>query len=216
MTKAKVKESTALTSVQERIQARLAKINDTTAAATGQNISVKGSIFKLPNGQTSPGPLNCIILDYCNKNLYYSKPYQEGEFEGPDCYAVGREIKLMAPTIDNPVNATCFGCPKNEFGSKGRSKACSNNVILAILPEDFTSDSDVFTIKASATAIKAWTNYVRELSGMGVDPIQVVTSLTFEAGLSYPSLRFKQIGGNNKLEEVNPFLERAEGLLNAG
>jgi len=216
MAKAKAKESNALTSVQQRIQSRLAKINETTAAPSGQNISVKGSMFKLPNGQTSPGPLNCIILDYCNKNMFYTKPYQEGDFEEPECYAVGREIKTMAPTIEDPVSATCDTCPNNKFGSKGRGKACSNNVLLAILPEDFTEDSDVFTIKASATAIKSWTNYVRELSSVNVDPIQVVTSLSFETGLAYPSLRFKQIGSNKKLEEVNQFLQRAETLLDVG
>ena len=216
MSKATTKQDKQeLESVQERIRNRLANINETTQQVTGQNISTKGKIFRLPDGKTSPGPLNCIIVDYINKNIFFKEAYVEGEYSEPDCFAVGREIKSMRPpqSVENPVSELCDICPNNEFGSKGRGKACSNNVLLAVLPEDFAEDSELYTLKVSATALKHWTKYVRELSNMNVDPIQVVTSITMDEDLAYPSLRFKHIGGNEKLDDVSPFLPKADALL---
>lgn len=213
--KSKAEDNKAMTSVQERIKARLAKIGETTQQITGQNISTKGKMFRLPDGKTSPGPLNCVIVDYLNKNMYYKEAYVEGEFAEPDCYAIGREIKDMHPStkVENPVSEFCVDCEKNQFGSKGRGKACANNVMLAVLPEDFNDDSELYTLKVSATGLKHWSRYVRDLSGQGVDPIQVVTSISFDADTSYPSLRFKELGGNAKLEDTTTFIAKADALL---
>ena len=217
MPKKAAEPSTDVVSVQERIKSRLANINETTQQASGQNISLKGRIFRLPDGKTSPGPLNCIIVDYVNKNMWYEADYIDGEFSAPNCYAIGREIKTMAPSsaVEKPVAESCIDCDYNQFGSKGRGKMCGNNVLLAILPEDFTEDSELLTLKISPTGLKAWTNYVRNLSAQGVDPVQVVTSLSFEEGLSYPSVRFKEIGGNKLVDKVGSFLPTADVLLTA-
>lgn len=217
MASPKTKETagTELESVQKRIADRLAKINETTQQVSGQNISTKGKVFRLPDGKTSPGPLNCIIVDYVNKNMYYKEAYVEGEFTEPDCFAVGREIKNMLPsaTVEDPQNEICDTCDHNQFGSKGRGKACANNVLLAVLPEDFTEDSELYTLKVSATGLKHWTKYVRDLSNAGVDPIQVTTSISMDEGLAYPSLRFKDIGGNDLLDKVGSFIPKADTLL---
>ena len=211
--------TTELTSVQARIQKRLENINESTQQAAGNNISVKGQIFKLPDGKTSPGPLNCYIIDYINKNMYYPDTYVEGEFSEPICWAVHRIIKRMVPSKQGSAiqHTDCPTCEQNKFGSKGRGKACSNNVLLAILPVDFDPEEDeVLTIKVSATALKGWSNYVRDLQSMGKDPVEVVTSLTFKKGLSYPSLVFAQAGLNAKLSSIEPFMSQAEMLLTAG
>jgi hypothetical protein len=211
----KTETSTELESVQERIRNRLATINETTQAVTGQNISTKGKTFRLPDGKTSPGPLNCIIVDYINKNMYYKEAYVEGEFAEPDCFAIGRKIKDMVPSASSKdqQNADCDTCKHNEFGSKGRGKACANNIMLAVLPEDFDEDSELYTLKVSATALTYWTKYVRSLSAAGVDPLQVVTSISMEESLAYPSLRFKHIGGNEQVDKAGAFLAKAEALL---
>ena len=205
-------------SIQERIASRLAAVNQSTAAPAGSKISVKGKMFTLPDGKSSPGPLNCIVLDYVNSNVYFEGAYQEGQFSAPACTAVGRELDAIAPldSVDNKQAASCKVCPNNEFGSKGRGKACQNGVLLAVLPEGFDDDSEVFTIRASATALQDWAKYARELSGSNVDPIQVVTSLSFKEGVSYPSLKFRQVGGNENLDKVGKFIPAADALLSNG
>ncbi len=222
MTKAATKQEapttgTEVVSIKDRIASRLAKVNESTAAPGSAKISVKGSMFTLPDGKSSKGPLNCVILDYINQNSYYSSDFVEGQYAEPDCSATGREIKQMAPSdnVTDKQNDTCSGCAKNEFGSKGRGKACQNGVTLAVLPEDFTDDSEVYTLRVSATGLKDWGKYVRELGEQNIDPAQVITSLSFKDGLAYPSLKFRSAGGNERLEEAGKFLPSADILISA-
>ena len=206
-----------LTSVQARIQKRLENINESTQQAAGNNISVKGQVFKLPDGKTSPGPLNGYIIDYINKNMFYPDQYVEGEFSEPICWAIHRNIKMMKPSDKGTQiqNEDCPSCPQNKLGSKGRGKACSNNVVLAIHTVDVKPEDEVLTIKVSATGLKGWANYVRELEAIGKDPVEVVTSLSFKSGLSYQSLIFSQAGLNKQLSTIEPFISQAEMLLTA-
>ena len=219
MTKPVEKEAkitgTEIVSIQDRIKQRLARVNETTAEATGNNISLKGSMFRLPSGATSQGPLECIIIDYGNQNAYYPNAYVEGEFSPPSCSAIGRIPSEMAPkaSVEKPESAKCEGCPHNEWGSKGRGKACSNSILLAILPSDFTSESDVLAVKVAAKGLTRWSNYVRELEMSGQDPANVITELSFMPGLSYPSLVFKNIGPSGRMDDIGPFLSQSDLLL---
>ena len=212
----KDESDTSLVSVQERIRKRIENMDKTTGQVGGKNISTKGSKFTLPDGTTSDGPLNCVIVDYINNNAWYKEAYVEGgPITPPDCFSVGREIDSLVPhpTVEEPVNADCKTCEKNEYGSRGRGKECSNNVKLAILPENFKKDSEVYTIKVAPKGLKAWTEYVRTLEQRGVDPVQVVTSISFVPGLAFPQLKFKALGGNDQLDEVGPFMPSADILL---
>lgn len=208
-------ENTEIVSVQERIAQRLANIDRSTQAPASQRISTKGIKFTLPDGKESQGPLNCVIVDYINTNSWYDKPYNENDIQPPTCHAIGRDLKKMKPgsNIKNPVATQCDGCPKNEFGSKGRGKECTNNVILALLPEGYDENSELFTLKVSPKGLGPWSTYVRTLSEQKIDPVQVVTSISFRSGVSYPSLLFTQIGGNESLNEVGKFLPQAETML---
>ena len=208
---------TAVVSIQDRIKQRLKDVNKTTSQPGSKRISVKGSKFKLPDGSTSDGPLNCVVVDYTNSNAWYEADYVEGTVTPPDCTAVGKIIADLAPaaSIKNRINATCAGCPKNEYGSKGRGKECDNTVLLAILPEGFAKEDEpeVLTIKIAPKGLKDWGQYVRTLEQMAVDPVQVITSISFVAGQSYPQLKFRSLGGNDDLEAVGPFMASADALL---
>jgi hypothetical protein len=207
---------TAILSVQERIAARLANVDKSTQAPTSKRISVKGSKFTLPDGKTSDGPLNCVIVDYINTNAFYPGAYNPNDIQPPVCSAVGRDLETMGPVESaTSVSTHCKGCPNNEFGSAGRGKACGNAITLALLPEGYDGTSELLTIKVSATGISGWSSYVRSLAGQGVDPMQVVTSIDFKPGVTYPSLIFKSIGGNESLDIAGQFMTVADSMLNA-
>jgi len=219
--KAKEKETpdesgTAVVSIQDRIKQRLASVNETTAQAGSMKISLKGSKFRLPDGNTSDGPLNCIIVDYTNTNIWYEEDFQDGTITPPDCWSIGKVINDMKPhvSVEKPINADCATCPKNQYGSKGRGKECSNKVLLAILPEGFTNESEVYTLQIAPKGLKSWGAYVRTLQSQGVDPVQVVTSISFEPNQSFPQLKFRHLGGNEQLENVGKFMASADALLN--
>lgn len=208
-------KGTAVVSIQDRIKQRLAKVNQTTAQPGSKRISVKGSKFRLPDGTTSDGPLNCVIVDYTNSNVWYEADWVEGTVTPPDCFSIGKIIDELSPhpSVEKPVNADCATCPKNQYGSRGRGKECDNTVLLAILPEGFTEESEVLTIKVAPKGLKDWGQYVRTLQQQGVDPVQVITSISFVPGMSYPQLKFRALGGNDMLEEVGKFMASADALL---
>jgi len=202
--------------VQERIAARIANIGTNTPTSGNKRISVKGSKFRIPDGPTSDGPLNAIILDYTNSNAYYKEQYSEGgDISPPDCWAVGRTIDDMVPssTIENPIHTNCKDCDFNQFGSKGRGKMCGNSVTLAIIPSGFSEGDDVYTIKVAAKGLQAWGSYVRELGNQKMDPLQVETSIAFVEGTSFPQLKFRALGPNPQIEECGPLLPKAEAML---
>jgi len=219
MAKAKVvaeeETGTAVVSIQDRIKQRLAKVNQTTAQPGSKRISVKGSKFRLPDGNTSDGPLNCIIVDYTNSNVWYKADYADGTVTPPDCFSIGKIIDDLKPaaSVEHPVNADCASCPKNQYGSRGRGKECDNTVLLAILPEGFTEESEVLTLKIAPKGLKSWGQYVRTLQQQHIDPVQVVTSISFEPNQSFPQLKFRHLGGNDHLENVGPFMASADALL---
>jgi len=206
---------TELMSVQEKIAQRLANVDKSTQAPSSQRISTKGIRFTLPDGKESEGPLNCVIVDYINTNSWYDSPYNENDIKPPTCHAIGRELDTMKPdgSITAPIAEQCDGCAKNEFGSKGRGKECTNNVILAILPEGYGAESELLTLKISPMGLGPWSTYVRTLSEQGVDPIQVVTSISFKQGITYPALLFTQLGGNDSLDIAGKFMPQADTML---
>lgn len=215
--KAKPVEETGtdVVSIQDRIAQRLAKVNETTAAPGSKRISVKGSKFRLPDGNTSDGPLNCIIIDYTNSNVWYEAEYADGTVTPPDCFSIGKVINDLKPaaSVEKPVNADCATCPKNQYGSRGRGKECDNTVLLAILPEGFTEESEVLTLKVAPKGLKDWGQYVRTLQAQAVDPVQVVTSISFVPNQSFPQLKFRHLGGNDHLDSIGPFIPSADALL---
>ena len=206
-----------IVSIQDRIKDRLAKVNQTTAQPGSKRISVKGSKFRLPDGNSSDGPLNCVIVDYTNSNVWYEADYVEGTVTKPDCFSIGKIIDDLKPhsSVEKPVNAECASCPKNQYGSRGRGKECDNTVLLAILPEDFNEESEVLPLKIAPKGLKAWGAYVRTLQSQAVDPVQVITSISFEPNQSFPQLKFRALGGNENLENVGPHIPSADALLQA-
>jgi hypothetical protein len=100
--------------------------------------------------------------------------------------------------VKEPQNATCEGCPKDEWGTSvtGDGKACKNTVRLAVVPPDFTADMVPWIIDASATAIKHFLQHVKMLAGNQLLPMQVITELSFNPAVSYPTLLFKNPGAD--------------------
>lgn len=100
-----------------------------------------------------------------------------------------------------PQNEQCKGCPMNEWGSadKGRGKACANRRRLALIPvgmyvkkgrdyelELFEDDkplreAEIAFLKLPVTSVKAWSNYVRQVSAQcSKPPFAVATRIYIE------------------------------------
>lgn len=214
-------KTTELTSVQDAIAKRLANVAQTTDAPTNKRISTKGGVFTLPGGETNKGPIHCVVVDSIRQNNYYTSAYNPNEMAPPDCFAIGRNIDDMKPSPNAKSPQTkglCKDCAKNQFGSSttgGKGKACTNNLNLALLPEDFTADSDLLLVRVAPTGLTSWNKHVRALATTNLDPIQVVTEIGFNTQVSYPTLVFKSEApvDAEKLAEVAPFMQSAQTML---
>lgn len=198
-------ESTAVVNYQEQLRRELAQLSETVEAPSSNKISTKGKTFTLPNQRSSPGPLQVIVLDYIAVNMVYKGAYNPSIKQPPLCWAIGREIKNLAPSknVPTPQAVDCASCPKNQWGSGagGRGRACKNQRRLLVIAPDLKGEP--MTLYVSPTGLKAWDSYVRDLAhDHGKLPIQVITSVTFDPQQSYPSLQFSFVDYHGNVEDA--------------
>lgn len=209
--------SNAMVNIQEQIKKELEQIRKRVPAPSGRTISTRGKVFALPDGRTSQGPLEAVILDFRNYNRLYKSTYNPQDPKPPECFALGEDIQLLAPHTDSkePQSDSCKECLHNKWGSAptGRGKACRNTVRLAIAPPDASADDEPMLISVSPTGLTSWGAHASGLEAMGMLPIQVITQISFDANQSYPTLRFKALGPHDELEKFWALREKAQVML---
>lgn len=186
-------ESTAVISIEELMRKQVAENAGRFSTSGSTKISVSDKKFTFPDKTEIKGkPIEVVIIDYINTNTLYNGPYKPGNVTPPLCAAVGREEATMVPraSIEDPVSPTCAVCPKNAWGSgSGNGKACSNKILMVVAkPDDITGE--LYTIEASATAIKDFAKYINKLGVAETTCWGVITSISFSDD-SFPSLRFQ-------------------------
>lgn len=189
---------------EEQLRQELAQLNNRIEAPGSNTISTKGKLFKLPTGQTSPGPVRAVILDFIGVNVLYKGAYNPNVKQPPICFSIDKNVQGMVPSAKSPTrqHADCKSCPKNQFKSAvvGNGKACKNQRRLLLATPEL--DGEPMTIYVSPNAIKVWDGYVRTLmSDYGKLPIQVVTDITFNPNETYPMLQFSFVEMHGRLED---------------
>jgi len=186
--------SQEIMNINERIKAELDQVRNSTPTPSTNSISTKGKMFTFPDGQSHPGPLNAVILDWRNFNRYYTRPYDPQNPTAPDCFAIAKNLNEMAPHAEasDPQADACQGCPLNEFGSapNGRGKACRNTVRLAVVPPDADDSFEPWLLNVAPTSLKSWTSFVSQLEAIGKLPIQATAEIAFKADAAFPQLTF--------------------------
>lgn len=167
--------------------------------------------FTFPDGTESSEPFDAVIVDFIYANTYYATSYNAKELTPPECFAIGEKQKLLVPSDNSPHKQapSCEVCPQNQWGSgNGNGKACRNNVLLALLPPDATSENPLWLLKVSPTAIKHFESYVTKvMRQFNSPPIKVVSKIGFDPQQHYPVVRF---GAPRPNENVGAFFERIQ------
>lgn len=183
-------------SVKEQLANEAAIIASRIGAPSGDKIKVTQSkTFRLPDGTESNGPVHGIIIDFVSANYLFDGPYDPNDIEPPICASVGLEPTSLTPFDKSPKKQsdTCAGCAKNVFGSadRGRGKACQNTRLLYLMAPDATSDTAGMLLKVSPTALRGFDGYVSSIArSFQCPPIGVLTEISMDQNLEYPSLRF--------------------------
>lgn len=185
--------STAVLSLQQRIQAQLEDAKASVLAPSAKRIYAKAGQIYLPDGSVSPNQqADIIILTWRWMNRYYPNAYNPNLITAPACFAIGNAPDTLTPECDSPQHTDCSGCPKNQFKSApggGAGKACRNQVIVAGIRGDGLGD--LFTVTLAPTSIQAFSKYVIRLANAKLLPIQVVTQLKLDTTVSYPKFIFE-------------------------
>ena len=213
-----------VTDVQAQLRKELDTLKDRVDPPSGYMISTKGKVFTLPDGSSSDGPMICTILDWVTANTYFEGIYNPKEPQPPVCFAIAREPRKATPSMNSPKkqfdrccgDADNEGCPKNAWGSDpqgGKGKACKNTRRILLVPHDATENTQPWVITASPTSLKHFDKYVNTLADVGTHPIEVVTSVYFEAGEAYPSLRFSVENKHDNLNVMWALKERGQEIL---
>lgn len=199
-----VKKSTEVMSIQERLRAEVAGIQERVGAPGGDVISVtQDKMFKLPDGAKHPGPMDVVIVDFVSSNSFYEHNFDPNNISPPACFAISPNPSQLTPSNNSPVRQSdsCATCPMNQFGSDGKGKACKNTRLLALLPVDADNDTPIMVLKVSPTGIKAFDSYVTSVArSFQLPPLGVVTEVCFDDGVTYASLRFKNPRPNENIE----------------
>lgn len=205
--------------VDAQLEAEAAQVSDRISAGENKRISTNDKVFTLPDGRILKGPVDFIIVDFTNANMFYDRPYDPNNPSPPACFAIGKIPGEMVPSDNapDPQSGDCASCWANEFGSRGNGKACKNSRRLAVmLAEDEPGDGDVFTLDVSPTALKAFDAYVNSLSKIqGKAPVQVITEVDFHPEKTFATLIFGNARPNDDYADHFQRRGEAEILLTA-
>ena len=207
--------------VEDMIKKQLEAQKGQLGALPSNKIQLKNKEFTLPDGQKSSGPLECIVLDFVWFMAHYPGVYNAANPQQPNCFAVGRDNPdggLLKPhdTVEKPQGEDCKDCPKNEWGSapSGGGKACKNQRRLIVVPPNFDEATDPMTLYVSPSGLKHWDKYVSRLNNEhGLLPVQVITSISFDADQSYPLLKFAYLDRHQRVNDAWAMRERSQDLL---
>jgi hypothetical protein len=185
----------AITAYREKLRQELANLSNRVAPPSGNKISLKGKVFKTPDGKVSPGPLRAVVLDWRTERNFYKGTFNPNQIEPPICWGLDRDI-VEAPhdKVTKAQATNCGSCPHNQYGSapNGKGKACREYRRLAIVPANATVASDVMIIQVSPTGLRHFDNFVLGLGAgpYGKSTIETVTEISFDPAQDYPTLRF--------------------------
>lgn len=199
--------STAIVDIRAKLKAEI-EAQRARLAPSGNRISLQGKVFSLPDGRTSPGPLQLVILDWRVVHSYYTGIYDPAKPQPPVCWAIGigTEAAPDPDKVAKPRCDTCAACPYNEYGSAavGKGKACKEYRRVAVAPIDAQSESDIFILDVSPTGITPFERYIGKLLSVGLQPLETLTEVAFKSDATYPTLVFGK-GGPLSDEQVAHF-----------
>ena len=188
--------STAVVNIQEMLRKQAEANAARVEPGSGKSIRIgQDKSFTLPDGTKTRESLQLVVVDFVSRNEYYEGAYNKDDITHPNCFAIHPEPRQLAPSDNSPDKQCddCASCPMNQFGSAptGAGKACKNTRVLAVMPPDADDDTEIWTLKVSPTAIKAFDGFVASVNrAFQLPPVGVVVTVGFSDAKDFPSLEF--------------------------
>ena len=211
-------------SVKEQLAAISKDMDQQIGGMATKKISTNGKVFTLPNGDSNPGPLTVVILDFIYMNSYFVGAYDPKKPARPVCFAINRVIKqkdgtpVAAPSAaaPEPQGENCETCPKFQWksGPNGKGKACKQQRRLIVCSPDAKTVEEVMTIYVSPKALTNFDGYMTKLVNAGFDsPLQITTDISFDPNQTYPLLQFKACQSHGNVQQMLKLYQEAQPIL---
>jgi len=156
-------------------------------------LSIEGNRFTLVDVAGNTIPIQTLhidvvivdVNDHVSKIFFDpSKPYDPNTPTPPLCFSDNG----IAPSINagHPQAPTCASCPNNVWGSKisqmgSAVKACADQQKIAIYAPEYSDG--LFLLRIPPGSFVNWRGYMAKFLGAGLDPIRVITRISFQQGV---------------------------------
>lgn len=156
-----------------------------------------GVAWEIPTitGEEVVKDLHCVILGFNDHRIYYPGEYT-GDNKPPRCTSKNLHTGQWVENYDDEIDewATedrqCSGCPMNQWGSKGRGKACSERRLMLVLTPISTLP---FLIDVSPGSMKNVKSYFNDLIGASKVYFEGVTNMRLTKAESGGGIVYSQI-----------------------
>jgi hypothetical protein len=170
-------------------------------------LSIKGKVFHIvenkertlietPDTGHPAQSLDMVIVkaNPAISKTYYPDGYSDDAAAKPSCYSNNGHH----PELDSeaPQSKTCAACPMNVYGSRigeggQKGKACSDARRIAVA--GLGDYGTAVLLRVPPTSLKALASYSDMLNKRRAPYQAVVTRISFDFSLAYPSLTFKAV-----------------------
>lgn len=210
--------------IVEAMSADVTAFQSRMGAATGNRIAVTQDRKFKDAGGDKHDTISGIIVDFVSKKAWYEGAYDKDSIVPPNCFALDfMQHDMLEPSENSPDKQadSCKSCPKNQFKSadNGKGKACKDAYVLALLPpmvdgetaEEYQARAALVTLEISATGIKPFEKYVRDLArDYSKAPYAFVTEFFMDDTVDYASVRAGNPEGITAIEAQLVFSLREE------
>lgn len=203
VTPAKHTPGTSIANIDAELSNEVALLKNSISQGGGNKIKVEATgDFITPDGMNLGNEIEIVVVDFATHHDFYLGAYNPQNPEPPVCFARGKDLTTLAPDEESPdkQHGDCRTCPMNQFGSgtNGKSKACKNSRMLAVLvvdPENPDAinepDAPLYALQLPPTAIKSFDGAVAHIArSLNGPPIKARLTVTAKNVGTYALISF--------------------------
>lgn len=207
--------------MESQLAGEAEKIKSLISAGGAPRISIdRSGHFVAPDGLDLGAEIRGVVVDFVFKNQFYTSTYDPNSPAPPVCFAIAtvEDHDTMAPhaSAPEPQADKCATCPHNQWGSRGKGKACKNTYELAfVLEEDLESDNPkLYQISVPPTAMKSFSAFANLCARvLNAPPIKALVTVRAVPQGSYTTMSFADPDNNPQFAALLGLREEARALI---
>lgn len=214
---------TDLALMESQLAGEAEKIKTLISAGGAPRITLdRSGHFTGPDGLDMGAEVRGVVVDFVRKNQFYTAAYDPSHPAPPVCFAIStiEDLDSMAPhaSAPEPQWDACATCPHNQWGSRGKGKACKNTYELAfVLEEDLESENPkLYQISVPPTGMKSFAAFANLCARvLNAPPIKAIVTVRAVPQGAYTTMAFGDPDNNPHFAELFGLREEARTLITA-